>query len=36
MLPSKYMSKGFDCKRMEGDAGEKEERQIKSRGGVGG
>lgn len=36
MLPSKYMSKGFDCKRMEGDAGEKEERQIKSREGVGG
>lgn len=36
VLPSKFVSKGFDCKRMEGDAGEKEERQIKARGGVGG
>lgn len=23
------MSKGFDCKRMEGDAGKREERQVK-------
>lgn len=26
------MSKGFDCKRMEGDAGKREERQVKRRG----